>query len=346
VQYISILLYIFLVISLLVSCNEGTSPDKEETLIKNTNAYEQNEKLARSMNLGNALEAPVEGEWGVVLQANYFSLIKEAGFTAVRIPIRWSAYARNEAPYTINPGFINRVDWAIHQAKQNELAIVINMHHYEEIMDNPAAHKERFLGIWEELTNHYKNEPDDVIFEVLNEPHNNFSAEIWNEYFLEAIRVIRTIDPERTLIIGTAEWGGIASLSNLVIPDSIENIIVTVHYYNPFQFTHQGAEWVSGSDAWLGMQWRATNSELSALQSDLNTVASWAVNNDRPIFVGEFGAYNKADLTSRILWTRSLAREAEKLNMSWAHWEFCSGFGIYDPQSEKWNTQLLKALIP
>src|SRR5262245_45593506 len=50
-------------------------------------------RLGRGMNLGNALEAPQEGEWGVRLRAEYFSAIKKAGFTTIRLPVRWSAHA-------------------------------------------------------------------------------------------------------------------------------------------------------------------------------------------------------------------------------------------------------------
>src|SRR5690554_1433954 len=68
-------------------------------------AAEFNKKLGRGINLGNALEAPAIGEWEVVLKEEYFSMIKEKGFSSVRIPIRWSAYAQTGAPYTIDQKF-------------------------------------------------------------------------------------------------------------------------------------------------------------------------------------------------------------------------------------------------
>jgi endoglucanase len=70
-----------------------------------------------------------------------------------------------------------------------------------------------------------------------------------------------------------------------------------------FQFTHQGAEWVPGSDAWPGTQWRGTAQEKQAITNDFATAASGGATNNRPINVGEFGAYSKADMPSRARWT-------------------------------------------
>ena len=133
--------------------------------------FEQNRRLGRGVNLGNALEAPQEGEWGVTLREEYFQLIKDAGFDAVRIPIRWSAHAAPTAPYTIDASFFERVDWAVDQAFSRGLLVVVNVHHYEEIMQDPQEHRERFLALWEQIADHYRAYPADLLFEVLNEPN-------------------------------------------------------------------------------------------------------------------------------------------------------------------------------
>ena len=58
-----------------------------------TDAFGCNRLLARGVNLGNALDAPKEGEWGLTLEEDFFEQIRRAGFKSVRIPIRWSAHA-------------------------------------------------------------------------------------------------------------------------------------------------------------------------------------------------------------------------------------------------------------
>src|SRR6476619_6215118 len=80
---------------------------------KASDIHAANKKLGRGINLGNALEAPKEGEWGVKLKAEYFKTIKEAGFQSVRLPVRWSAHAKTDAPYAIDVKFAERMDWAI-----------------------------------------------------------------------------------------------------------------------------------------------------------------------------------------------------------------------------------------
>jgi len=308
-------------------------------------AFRQLERLGRGINLGNALEAPLEGEWGVVLEEEYFRLIQEAGFQSVRIPIRWSAHAEVEAPYTIDPNFFTRVDWAVEQAVNHDLAVVMNIHHYEEIIESPQKHRERFLALWEQISDHYKNTPDEVMFELLNEPNGTLGSTAWNEFADEAIAVVRHTNPNRTIVVGPNNWNSPRALPELVLPENDRNLIVTFHFYNPFEFTHQGAEWATGGGP-VGTPWIGTDAEKALLEIDFDLARAWGMKYRRPIYLGEFGAYEKADIESRQRWTEFIARTAEEKGFSWAYWEFCAGFGAYDPETKIWNEPILSALIP
>jgi endoglucanase len=67
---------------------------------------------------------------------------------------------------------------------------------------------------------------------------------------------------------------------------------------------------------------------------------------NRPLTLGEFGAYEKADMDSRIKWTNYVARQAEKNGWSWSYWQFDSDFILYDLDNENWVEQIKNALIP
>ncbi len=311
-----------------------------------SDVFEANAKLGRGVNIGNALEAPSEGEWGVTIQAEYFQLIKDKGFTSVRIPIRWSAHAAQQAPYTIDPAFFQRIDWIIAQALSRDLVVVINMHHYLEIFQDPDGNKERFVAIWKQIAERYQDYPAGLLFEPLNEPNGALSYGKWNELLAATLPVIRLTNPDRNLIIGPVDWYNFRRLPDLVLPKDDAHLIWSFHYYLPFQFTHQGAEWVDGSQAWLGTVWKGNTNDKSSIEWDFSQVEGWAKAANRPVYLGEFGAYSKADMDSRALWTDFVARTAEKHGFSWAYWEFCSGFGFYDPQLKTWNDRLVTALVP
>jgi aryl-phospho-beta-D-glucosidase BglC (GH1 family) len=302
--------------------------------------------FGRGINLGNALEAPKEGQWGVILKEKYFQQIADAGFDSVRIPVRWSSHTEESPPYRIDLNFFDRVDWAVNQALARRLIPILDMHNYDELFNDPEKHRERFLAIWRQIAEHYKDYSPELAFELLNEPHGNLTADKWNSLLKEGIRVVRRSNPTREIVIGPTFWNSIPALQNLELPEDDRHLIVTVHYYNPFQFTHQGAEW-AGAEArkWQGTTWMGTKAETQAVILDLDKAITWAVEHRRPIYMGEFGAYNKADLDSRARWTAFVADEAVKRKMGFGYWEFCSGFGAYDPQKNQWIEPLKQALM-
>jgi endoglucanase len=302
--------------------------------------------LGRGLNLGNALEAPREGEWGLVLEEGYFDLIADAGFDSVRVPIRWHASAATEPPYTLSDAILERVDWVIGQALARDLAVVINVHHYQALLDDLYGQRERFLAIWRQIGERYAGTDERVFFEVLNEPNGALDGATWNRLLAEALGVIRESNPERWVIAGPGLWNGYRGLDALQLPADDRRLIVTYHYYDPFHFTHQGAEWAEGSVAWMGTTWEGTSGEVAEIQDAFDRVARWAAENDRPVYLGEFGAYSKADMASRARWTAQIVREAEARGFGWAYWEFGAGFGAYDRTARAWRPELLQALIP
>jgi endoglucanase len=310
-----------------------------------TDIHAANKKLGRGINLGNALEAPKEGEWGVKLKAEYFAAIKKAGFDTVRLPVRWSAHAKAEAPYLIDTKFAERVDWAIQQAEANNLNIIVNVHHYGEMDAQPDKHLARLIALWEQIAERYKNRGPRVYFELFNEPHDKFIEGKWNAAIPKLLAAVRKTNPTRPVIVGPSHWNAIWTLEKLQLPKDDRNLIVTVHFYEPFQFTHQGASWVQGSDKWKGKKWTGAPAERAAIQKDFDKAAAFGKAHDRPMFLGEFGAYEGADIESRAKWTECVAENAQRVGFSWAYWEFCSGFGAYDSKTDMWRLPLKAALL-
>jgi endoglucanase len=302
-----------------------------------------NKRLARTVNFGNALEAPTEGAWGMMLEERYFDLVKQAGFTAIRLPVKFSAHALETAPLTLDETFMKRIDWAVKNATSRGLAIIVDLHHYDELIAKPPAHLDRYLALWRQIAVRYKAQPIGVIFELCNEPNGKLEP-YWNEYLAKALAAVRESNPTRAVIVGPVGWNSADRLEELKLPDD-PNLIVSFHNYTPFEFTHQGAEWVNPPPP-LGKTWTGTDAEKRVVTAYLEKAALYAKRLNKLVFMGEFGAYSKGDPESRVRWTTFTRQEAEKRGFSWGYWEFGAGFGIYDRSTNAWRKPLLEALIP
>lgn len=312
-----------------------------------TPAFEKNAELGRGINLGNMFEAPTEKAWGNPFRDEYIKRIAGLGFRHIRIPICWVTDGRSlsEAPYTISPAFLKRIKHVVDLALQYHLQVIIDVHHYDALMKDPDGQRERFLSMWRQISKYFAGYPDTLLFELLNEPHGHLTAEKWNDLLVAGVRVIRKSDPSRFILVGTADYGGLRGLSKLALPRD-DRIILTLHYYSPFKFTHQGAGWVGAkSKEWLGTRWEGSEAERLAIQKDFAPVIKFSRTRKVPVHIGEFGAYDKADLASRARWTGYLARYFEQQGFSWAYWEFSSGFGIYHPSTHTYVHALIDALL-
>ncbi len=310
-----------------------------------TRAHEINEKLGRGVNLGNTFEAPRDGNWGVALEAADLERIADMGFHNVRIPIRWNDWAATSAPYTIETQFMDTIRSVVDHVLKNKMLPIVNIHHYDDFNDNPdGSHRTRFLAIWKQIAAEFQDYPDSLIFEFLNEPHQTMDAAHWNAIFKQVLDTVRLTNPTRICMVGPPDWNNVNSVDKLVWTADT-NMILTVHYYNPFQFTHQGASWVGDqSQNWLGTTWDSTSAQRQAVINDFEKVRNFSETNNVPVHVGEFGAYSAADKDSRARWTAYCARTFESFGFSWSYWEYQAGFGVWDPVSQIWRNYLLNAL--
>lgn len=202
--------------------------------------------LGRGINFGNMLEAPYEGAWGLTVQPEFFLRVAEAGFDHIRLPVSWTYHADLEAPYLVDETFFQRVDEILDMAEAIGVQLILNDHHHDELDADPLAESPRFLAIWNQIATRYADKGDWLHFEILNEPHGVFSQvpEMWNELQADALAVIRQTNPTRKVLIEPVSFSSISRLDDLDVPDD-PNLIASVHYYDPFPFTHQGANWIT-----------------------------------------------------------------------------------------------------
>lgn len=306
-------------------------------------AFEQNARLGRGVNI-----IGYDPIWKDASKARmkdkHFKLIKEAGFDNVRLVMSPFRFSMNDSTYIINPSFFTTLDYAIKESLKNKLMVIVDFHEHNAMGKDPLGNKAKLLTMWKQIANHCKGYPKDVLFEICNEP--NMKPEIWNEIHKEAYQILRESNPKRTIVIGTINGNQIKHLEDLSLPEKDRNIIVAIHYYSPIQFTHQGAPWSKKNKDLSGIEWMQSKSEEEAVNLDFDMAQDWSKLHNRPLTLGEFGAYEKADMASRVRWTNYVARQAESRKWSWSYWQFDSDFILYDMDKDEWKTEILNALIP
>jgi len=307
--------------------------------------FTQNQRLGRGVNV-IGYDPIWKSRTAGRMQAKHFRLIHEAGFNHVRINLHPFRFMEHAPGYPIQLAWLETLDWAVAQCQENGLLAILDMHEFIAMAENPIGLKPKFMAVWKQLAARYQNAPESLLFEILNEPNKKITPELWNDYLKEPLEIIRGTNPTRTVIIGPAFWNGIDFLHKLELPENDRHIIVTVHYYHPMSFTHQGAPWAVEHRDKTGIRWLGLDEEKQAIQRDFAGVQAWAKEHSRPIYLGEFGAFDKADMDSRARYTGFVARQAEILGWSWGYWQFDSDFVVYDIDQDQWVEPIRAALIP
>ena len=354
-------------IVLLLSATAGGLDAAAQTMKRivgrDTPAHHAALRFMRGVGVGNYLEYPPNHPARTqTYSASDFSLIHAEGFDHVRVPVAWQLYAGPAPAFTLSTSIFTSVDFMVNAALKEGLGVIVDLHSFVEFMADPQGNQQKFYAIWRQVGAHYSNAPPTVAFELLNEPNGAATTVMMNQTYPEAIRQLRLTNPDRTIFLGPGQWNGmdelkIESSASLILPDDDTNLITTVHCYDPYYFTHQGAEWALPDTATIGvvfpgpppvpllpdpsithswvLDWfrlyntRTTDinpSSPQAFRSRFQAVRGWSDYYGRPVHVGEFGCYEKADPQSRLIFYREIRTVMDQQGLGWSMWDWKAGF--------------------
>jgi len=339
-------------------------PGMQRLTDRHSPAYREAKLFMHGVNLGNYLEVPPGQDWSVTFSVDELAIMHAQGFDHVRVPVGWQHYAGPAPDYTLSPDIFGRVDLVVTNALANHLAVMINFHHFDELDRDPVGTTQEFVALWRQIAAHYRNYPRQLAFELDNEPHENAKTALMNPIYAQAIAEIRKTNPHRTIFVEPGNWGSINELKNLVLP-SDNNVIVSVHCYDPFYFTHQGATWAGPDTQVTGIHfpgppvtplvpdssltlnpwvtnWIGEYNTLPAGQNPCGPVAfegkiklakAWSDYYGRPVHIGEFGCFTNADVLSRSNFYSAFRHTAEAQQLGWCMWDWSAGFRYWDKDS-------------
>jgi len=280
--------------------------------------YFHDEKILVGLNIGNSLDAYVNGQanetgWGnPKINQALLDGVKQAGFNLVRIPITWMGYIGPAPDYHINEKYLERIAEVVEMAHKAGLKAIINLHHDGSTVDggkdngwlsiNKArASKEgynevtnQFIRMWKQIAIYFKNYGDWLIFESMNEIHDGNWGNIgvegpqsdiindWNRYFIQVVRGTGANNKNRYVVIPGYSANPRHTLASYfwLPPDSAPNKqIVSFHYYDPYEFG------IAGTRA----EWGSASNK-NRVSNDFAPFKSKYIDNQIPVIIGECGA--------------------------------------------------------
>jgi endoglucanase len=269
-------------------------------------------------------------------KAKHFTEIRRAGFDFVRVNL--FVFDHMDRRNRIDPKWLKRLDWVVANATQAGLGVILDEHDFGTCAKDLAICRNKLPAVWTQLAERYSEQPASVAFELLNEPKGRLDSDAWNEMIRGVLPIVRANNPTRTVVIG-------GDLRALRLPPNDRHILPTFHYYDPYRFTHQGAGWSKLKNL-RGVTWGSAR-DHEGVRDAFNKLAQWAVENQRPILLGEFGAFDQSGtpLAMRADYAGVIACEAERHGFGWAYWQFDGNFIAWDMKRDAWVGPIKDALV-
>lgn len=311
----------------------------------------------RGVNLGGWLSQCVEytdSHFDNFITDDDIAKIKEWGMDHVRLPIDCDVIANDDCSF--NSKGIVHVDDCIRWCEAEGLNVILDLHKTfgytfdTDVVADPGVFfkdktlQGKFVELWKTLATRYGNDPH-VAFELLNEVTDPVFEDSWNSIATEAIKSIRQISPQSDIIIGGVNNNGVMNVKGINIPLD-EHIIYTFHFYEPIAFTHQNACWIKGiSDEgaigypaplsryreivkkYLPIQAEilmqdCVKSEESLFEDLFADAVSVAEEAGVPLYCGEYGVIDRAEIDDAIRWAERICNAFEKYNIGHAMWNY------------------------
>jgi endoglucanase len=282
--------------------------------------------------------------------------IAQHGFDHIRFPVDGRLW-RN-ADGSLDEAKIAPFVRALRWSREHGLGAILDMHflpganfdagNLESAVFTDLKLQEEVAGFWEKVAARFRDEGEYLRFEILNEPVAKENVQL-NPFNARMLAAIRSSNPTRIVYLTSNRWSNFSTINDLVLPDD-PHIALTLHFYEPFVFTHQRANWVQlppdmplikfpgrvpdlskiiPADHFVQ---KSSNTELTVAQIDdaFATVAAWAAQHlkGRELYIGEFGAYAPADDDSKRAYTQAVRAAAERHGWSWAVWDYQGGFAV------------------
>ena len=359
---------LMLAVLMLIPCVGSAEAVDNGVMREGLTALEATRLMGNGINLGNTLEAcdnnvgiktnaPLSYEtyWGQpkTTQAMIDGM-KAAGFDTIRIPVAWMTNATHlyEGDYTIDAGYMDRVEEVVRYARKAGMYVIINDHwdggwygmFGSESAETRALAMEAYKGMWQQIAERFRDYSDYLIFESANEELGGrfdensplYCSDSVVTYLTDDERYALTNEINQTFVDVVRATGGNNATRFLLIAGYSTNIdqtcddrfqmpkdtadsklMVSVHYYDPWSYC--GASSAASATKWGKV------SDYEYLDQQLAKMTKFT-DAGYGVVIGEYGALPCSDglKDNTLAYHTAFLDACTKYNLTNCLWD-CSG---------------------
>ncbi|MDD5438424.1 MAG: cellulase family glycosylhydrolase [Patescibacteria group bacterium] len=271
-------------------------------------------------------------------KASDFYNIKKAGFNSVRLAVKTDYFQETKPPYKFSVKGFAWLDKIIALAKKQNVKIILDMHmptggiqqDYQIndknglFWDDPWM-KGRFVDVWREIAKRYKNETTIWAYDLMNEPAT-IDFQSYEKLMQNTANSIRAYDSNHPLMLQRGMYVKEDGSWDMKFPSVDDaNIIHTLHFYQPTDFTLQGAPWIKTNSALVSYPIASsTVSGVKAWNKDVLAaeMSALVASTSTPVILTEFGTLFPRQLSGQPAWVSDVAKAAQELGYGWHYWHY------------------------
>ncbi len=142
------------------------------------------------------------------------------GANVVRLVFSYNDLETDDNPARWKEEGFRQLDDVVQWGKRYGIYIILDMHIVpggqtvapycaggRNLIWTDAASQERFIALWTEIARRYRDRPEVAAYELMNEPTSKQKTpELLRGIDQRAITAIRTVDPDKIIVVGGDNW--------------------------------------------------------------------------------------------------------------------------------------------
>ncbi|MCG1036504.1 glycoside hydrolase family 5 protein [Polaribacter sargassicola] len=270
----------------------------------------------------------------------------DKGIKDIRLPIAFEYQFKKKS----KGSFLRDLVKIVKYIKSKDMTLIICYFDHTLEKETAFTNIETIKKNWVYVSRKLRKYSNFIFYEILNEP--NLYPNKWDEMVQEIVPEIRKKDKETKILIGATNYNSIYELSRKK-PFPYKNIVYTFHFYEPFIFTHQGANWIGnqtktekipypydsikmpkidvkaiGTEGEVNYKDYKDMANKTSLSHKIDIISKWAKEHNVELWCTEFGAINTIDENYRCKYFKDLIEVFKEHNIKSYLWEYKGNFGI------------------